>query len=224
GCDAQLDRLDAAPLALGHRPAQQHRADPPAAGGGLNPDLLDFGAAAAAGRDADGGAGQAAIAGQGEEAAAGIDQDRVHVLVEMLDHPALVAEERAQQPRDQRRVRQSGHPRHLVACAHSATPQWRTAASASPWAQRTRSSTGTYSSTVCAQAMSRGPQPIDGVSPKRAKVAASNQESSPLRRDGSPTASLASSMAVTIGREGSTSYGGMSSPQSIRGGCSASQG
>ena len=59
---------------------------------------------------------------------------------------------------------------------------------ASPCAQRTRSSTGTYSSIVCAQAMLLGPQPMQGVPPKRLKLAASNQESRPDRRDGRPAA------------------------------------
>jgi len=62
--------------------------------------------------------------------------------------------------------------------------------------QATRSSTGTYSSTVCPQAMLRGPYPIDGVSPKRVKVAASNHESSPPSTPGRPAAAETIARAV----------------------------
>ena len=48
-----------------------------------------------------------------------------------------------------------------------AVPQKRTAASAIACAQRTRSSTGTYSSIVCPQAIERGPKATEGV-PARA--------------------------------------------------------
>ena len=57
---------------------------------------------------------------------------------------------------------------------------------------------------VCAQAMLRGPQPTQGVPPKRLKLAASNHESRPDRRDGSPASSLASSIVATIGCPAST--------------------
>ena len=86
------------------------------------------------------------LVGDHEEPAPGIAQDRLDVLLQVADDPALMAEERLQQLGDGRGVvgvRDPGRRRR-----HSATPQCSAAAMASAPAQATRSSTGTYSSTV----------------------------------------------------------------------------
>src|SRR6185437_5194979 len=217
--DAQLDRLDAAPTALLDRVPQQARAQAAPARRRLHPDLLDLGARAAAGRDADRRRRDGGLVGHHEEPAARVAQDRLDVLLQVAHHPALVAEERLQELGDRLGVvgvRDPGGRRH------SAAPQCSTAAIASAPAQATRSSTGTYSSTVWAHSMLRGPYPIDGVPPKRVKVAASYQESSPPRTPGFPAVAVARIIVPTIGSAGSTSDGGMSRSQSITGGFSAS--
>src|SRR6185312_1014089 len=73
--DAQLDGLDAAPAALVDGVSQQARTETAPACRRLHPDLLDLGARAAAGRDADRGCGDGGVAREGEEPATGIAQD-----------------------------------------------------------------------------------------------------------------------------------------------------
>src|SRR6185312_4559342 len=211
--DAQLDRLDAAPATLLDRVSEQARAEAAPARGGLHPDLLDLGARAAAGRDADRRRRDRGLVGHHEEPAAGVAQDRLDVLLQVAHHAALVAEERLQERRDRRRVVGVRDPGRLR--RHSATPQCSTAAIARAPAHATRSSTGTYSSTVWAHSMLRGPYPIDGVPPKRVKVAASYQESRPPSTPGFPAAAVARIIVPTIGSAGSTSDGGMSRSHSI---------
>ena len=96
---------------------------------------------------------------------------------------------------------------------------------ARPWAQRTRSSTGTYSSIVCAQAMSRGPQPIDGVPPKRVKrggVEPRVEPAQPRRLAGRGAG--VQHRRRRSGAPGRPRTGGMSRLHSTAGGCSASHG
>ena len=70
-----------------------------------------------------------------------------------------------------------GRP-HAAAAAH---PQKRIAASAMRWAQATRSSIGTYSSTVCARWTSPGPKQTAGMPASTVSVAPSCQLSRPPR-------------------------------------------
>src|SRR5436190_12610258 len=167
---AQLDRLDAAPAALLDGVSQEARSEAASTRRRLHPDLLDLGARAAAGRDPDRRCRDGGLVCDHEEPAARVAQDRLDVLLQVAHYAALVAEERLQERGDRRRVVAVRDPGRRG--RHSATPQCLTAAMASAPAHATRSSTGTYSSTVWAHSMLRGPYPIDGVPPKRVKVAA----------------------------------------------------